>query len=533
VQDAEGVAIGENASVSITKVYPESPQKRPDNQHKLIKIVQDSWIGGLLNNSLQKQVIIRLGLEDDPGKVNNRLRSMTTQDGKAEPQLLPEGTTLLNLFDQQNDRLLILGAPGSGKTTALLELTRDLLTRAEADPTKPVPVVVNLSSWAKERKPIAEWLIDEIDNLYLVSQKLSAQWIEADALIYLLDGLDEVDETHRDECVDAINAFCQEYEAPVVVCSRITDYATLETNLTLRQAVVLQPLDSGQITDYFADLGSDYQAVAQAIQTDGALQELAETPLMLSIITLALEDAQPDEIDELEQSDSLHKTLYNRYVKQMFKHRNKHKTEQELHPYTQQQTLTWLAWLARRMQAENRSVFLLEQIQPNWLRPNAILLYRILMVLIFGLSVGLSGGLIVGALIYGLDAFIQHFVLRLFLRIGGHAPLNYVAFLDYAAEILLLRKVSGSYLFVHRTLLEYFADLTDAEIATPKNVGACFHTAQDSTIPSHRHRTTSSSILNLIGIANGHARLVRYGNRSHRRLWIKLVKLPMVIVALG
>jgi hypothetical protein len=45
------------------------------------------------------------------------------------------------------------------------------------------------------------------------------------------------------------------------------------------------------------------------------------------------------------------------------------------------------------------------------------------------------------------------------LRLNGHAPLNYIRFLDYAAERILLRKVGGGYIFVHRMLLDYFASL--------------------------------------------------------------------------
>jgi hypothetical protein len=44
---------------------------------------------------------------------------------------------------------------------------------------------------------------------------------------------------------------------------------------------------------------------------------------------------------------------------------------------------------------------------------------------------------------------------------NGYAPLNYVRFLDYAAERVLLRKVGGGYIFVHRMLLEYFASLEE------------------------------------------------------------------------
>jgi len=62
----------------------------------------------------------------------------------------------------------------------------------------------------------------------------------------------------------------------------------------------------------------------------------------------------------------------------------------------------------------------------------------------------------------GLDAW-QHFCLRVLLWRRGIAPLRYVEFLDFAAERILLRKVGGGYIFVHRLLLEYFAGLRDSE----------------------------------------------------------------------
>ena len=65
-----------------------------------------------------------------------------------------------------------------------------------------------------------------------------------------------------------------------------------------------------------------------------------------------------------------------------------------------------------------------------------------------GCSVGLNAG--------G-QACLEHFVLRLLLVRNGSIPWNYVKFLDYAAERILLRKVGGGYTFIHRMLLEYFA----------------------------------------------------------------------------
>jgi hypothetical protein len=69
------------------------------------------------------------------------------------------------------------------------------------------------------------------------------------------------------------------------------------------------------------------------------------------------------------------------------------------------------------------------------------------------LAVGLSCG---GA------AYVQHFVLRLLLWCGRRVPSNYARFLDYAAERILLRKVGGGYIFIHRLLLEYFASLGES-----------------------------------------------------------------------
>ena len=60
-------------------------------------------------------------------------------------------------------------------------------------------------------------------------------------------------------------------------------------------------------------------------------------------------------------------------------------------------------------------------------------------------------------LAFGGLAVIQHAVLRLALWRRGDAPLHYARFLDYAAQRILLRKVGGGYLFLHRLLLEHFA----------------------------------------------------------------------------
>jgi hypothetical protein len=92
----------------------------------------------------------------------------------------------------------------------------------------------------------------------------------------------------------------------------------------------------------------------------------------------------------------------------------------------------------------------------------------------FGLgSAALPIGVIAG-LVYGGFACIQHLVLRALLWRSGVIPWNYARFLDEAAERLLLHKVGGGYIFVHRLLLEHFAGraITPSDQADTPTVAA-------------------------------------------------------------
>jgi len=96
-----------------------------------------------------------------------------------------------------------------------------------------------------------------------------------------------------------------------------------------------------------------------------------------------------------------------------------------------------------------------------------VLSYWLRVVLIADLPVGvlagLSAGLLVGLLNGGLASF-RHYILRFLLWRSRSVPWHYPRFLDYAAERILLRKVGGGYIFVHRLLLEYFGSLDSTPI---------------------------------------------------------------------
>jgi hypothetical protein len=57
------------------------------------------------------------------------------------------------------------------------------------------------------------------------------------------------------------------------------------------------------------------------------------------------------------------------------------------------------------------------------------------------------------------DLLVQHRRLLRHLKHADVVPRDYVRFLDFAAEHVLLQRIGGGYRFIHALLLDYFADL--------------------------------------------------------------------------
>ncbi len=395
--------------------------------------VRSFWIKGVLDNSLHGAALMALGLQEQPDAVAHPWQ-LVLQEPDQSTRSLPAGTRITQVYDEAVEELLLLGELGSGKTTLLLELARDLLDRAVKDNTLPMPLVFNLSSWAVRQAPLAEWLIDEMNTKYQVPRSLGQEWIAADQVLPLLDGLDEVKKEYRPACVGAINTFrLQHGLVPMVVCSRGAEYFDLSMRVLLRTAVAVQPLNKKQIDEYLSHAGGQLEAIRVTLREDQAFQELVTTPLMLSVLTLAYAGKPVEGLVMTGTAEMRRRYLFEAYVHWMLQRRGSQER------YSQEQTMHWLTWLAWQLTQQNQTEFYLERLQPEWLpKSRQRRAYRFVSRLI-GVLVGVLVGGLVGVLVYGGSAYIQHFILRWFLRDAGTLPWSYVRFLDYAADYLLLR----------------------------------------------------------------------------------------------
>jgi predicted NACHT family NTPase len=275
--------------VTIHQYFGEARPTDRASRHRraMLEKVWAIWITGVLRSSLPHDILLDLGLTERPAMVTRALDLYVQRPDLAD-QVQAPGTRLIDVFDRLDRALLILGAPGAGKTTLLLTLARDLLIRAAQDPEQPIPVVFPLSSWAQQQRLLAAWLVEALNEQYNVPRKTGRAWVDADQILPLLDGLDEVAPEHRAACVEAINTFRQEHGLlSLVVCSRVADYEAVGTRLRLQGTVAVQPLTREQVDSYLAQVGQPMAAVRQALQEDPMLGELLDTPLMLTVVSLA------------------------------------------------------------------------------------------------------------------------------------------------------------------------------------------------------------------------------------------------------
>jgi hypothetical protein len=378
-------------------------QRRARDREVMLKRVRRRWIEGVLEQSLTKEVRIRLGLARRLDTIRQPDRVIRRRYQKNE--ILPSGISISEVFDQADGGMLILGAPGSGKTMALLELARDLLDHAIVDQAQPMPVVFNLSSWAVQRLPLVEWLVDELHKSYDVPRSIARRWVAAGEVLPLLDGLDEVAKAHDAGCVEAINAFQREHGlVRFVVCSRTADYTALVIQLRVAEAVELQPLTDQQVYDYLKAAGAALAEVQAALEADRILWKFLQSPLILSIVALTYQGRSADELREPDLPAQRLTRLFKAYTERMFEHRP------NAARYSPTQMRHWLSWLARSMHARSQSEFHLDRLQPDWLPTSA---QRRLAILIPATGVGLTLGLAYG-LAYGLPiALACGLVLRL------------------------------------------------------------------------------------------------------------------------
>jgi DNA polymerase III delta prime subunit len=400
-------------------------------------------VASRLEQSLHNKVLINLSKQVHLEQVKRLWDTEVKIGSKPADPLSPE-TSILEVFERSEiaGQLLILGTPGAGKTTTILDLARSLIDKARQDSNYPIPVLFNLSSWKDSYQLIPTWLIEQLALRYGEDKKIFKKLIEEKKLLPMLDALDEVKPEHQESCVKSFNQWLQEGNRPlfVVVCSRWEEYTNYKTLLHLRGAILLKNLTDEQIQEYLSNVKQI--KLWQLLQQDTELLELVRTPLLLGITVLSYEDLSLQRWQQLTSRKQKLKLLWDTYIQNRFNWRLESKTYGNLTPPGEKHTRSWLIFLAQQLQQESQTEFLIEKMQPSQLLTNK---QKQAYLWVVRLIVGLFNGLIVG-LFYRLSYG---------LIVGSIVGLFYGLFLKVSNEITLVEALRWSFNRARKNLFAF------------------------------------------------------------------------------
>ena len=244
-------------------------------------------------------------LQIDARPLPMRVAEFRDQPTEHDP---PAQELLTALSDQRHS--VILGEPGSGKSTALERLawvtaTRTLKQIAAGDEQNPrIPILVHLTDYQGEPDllPLLRRMLSH-NGITLATDlavRATLQAIDAD-FVLLMDGLNELSRSHRDVGLGAVRRHIQEFGKHTLhLTCRTADFDQVSTTAQLPTPVALwevQPLTDAirywdddehesDVRDYLRRHLGDRQGrqLYARLQTDERLHSLARIPLFLFML---------------------------------------------------------------------------------------------------------------------------------------------------------------------------------------------------------------------------------------------------------
>ncbi|WP_190108733.1 hypothetical protein [Streptomyces cinnamoneus] len=234
-------------------------------------------------------------------------------------------------------RLVVLGAPGAGKSTLSVLLTLELVERClpgarripgapglpgapgpcarpgdgRGGETSPVPVVLTLESWDPDREHFRAWLARRIAEDHpglprVDGRHPAARLVQDRRILPVLDGLDELPQHRRSAVVREIDRALGDEDA-IVLTSRTREYRAGEgTGAAIAGAAVIEarPVGLAEATAYLLHSAAPqtrrrWKLMLDAVdrQPDGPVAQALSSPLMIWLARQGFRTPPADPLD--------------------------------------------------------------------------------------------------------------------------------------------------------------------------------------------------------------------------------------------
>ncbi|GAA0234109.1 hypothetical protein GCM10010492_36190 [Saccharothrix mutabilis subsp. mutabilis] len=251
-------------------------------------------------------------------------------------------------------QLVVIGAPGAGKTSAAILLTLSLVERRA--PGDPVPLLLPLSTWDPAEPDLSTWIVRRLaadhpafgaNGAY--GPAAARALVDGGMVLPVLDGLDEVAPAGRAAVARAVTTAVGR-DRPLVLTARSAEYQEVisGSGTTIGRAAVVElgTVRAEAAADYLASGVPDgdhrWDAVLAELRRhpEGVLARALSTPLAVYLAKTAYAPSATDPADLLtsDTPEEVDRHLLDAYLP-------------ALYPEADRATRTrWLAFLARRLE---------------------------------------------------------------------------------------------------------------------------------------------------------------------------------------
>ncbi|MBD2012426.1 NACHT domain-containing NTPase [Microcoleus sp. FACHB-53] len=191
------------------------------------------------------------------------------------------------------EKLMVLGKPGAGKTTFLRYLAIQCISGSIFS--NYLPIFVSLRDFANPDLKIGllDYICKEVSNNKVDRSEVVCLF-EAGRILLLLDGLDEVRQEYDKRVLREINKICQRFSniKLIVTCRIAAKEYTFEQFRDVEVADFDQEQIQAFVSKWFSAKNSNLdKRFMENIRNNQSVKELANNPLLLTLLCIEFEDA--------------------------------------------------------------------------------------------------------------------------------------------------------------------------------------------------------------------------------------------------